>query len=134
MIKKVRRQDGDFPTRLNYANEKIGEIWMRMVKTTYYTTEDKIGKFQVLKGKTKINFYKNKSKYYDDMNIEMDEDPSIKNAQGINKNYHEVLLLVKSLQTKPQVKNMNIKYYDLYYTVIKNRGDKKFEDNQYEND
>ena len=28
---------------------------------------------------------------------------------------------MKYLQTKPQVKNMNINYYDLYYTVIKNR-------------
>ena len=28
---------------------------------------------------------------------------------------------MKFLQTKPQVKNMNINYYDLYYSVIKNR-------------
>ena len=44
-----------------------------------------------------------------------------RNAQGISKIYHEVFLLMKFLQTKPQVKNMNINYYDLYYTVIKNR-------------
>ena len=31
------------------------------------------------------------------------------------------MLLMKFLQTKPPVKNMNINYYDLYYTVIKNR-------------
>ena len=31
---------------------------------------------------------------------------------------------MKFLQTKPQVKNMNINYYDLYYTVIKTRDDK----------
>ena len=30
---------------------------------------------------------------------------------------------MKFLQTKPQIKNMNIIYYDLYYTVIKNRDD-----------
>ena len=51
----------------------------------------------------------------------MDENPFAKNAQGISKIYHEVLLLMKYLQTKPQVENMNINYYDLYYTVIKNR-------------
>ena len=28
---------------------------------------------------------------------------------------------MKFLQTKPQIKNMNSTYYDLYYTVIKNR-------------
>ena len=49
------------------------------------------------------------------------EDPFSKKAQGISKIYHEVLLLMNFLQTKPQVKNMNIKNYDLYYTVIKNR-------------
>ena len=41
---------------------------------------------------------------------------------------------MKFLQTKPQVKNMNINYYDLYYTVIKTRDENKDIDNQYEND
>ena len=41
------------------------------------------------------------------------EDPFDKNAQGISKNYHKVLLLMKFLQTKPQIKNMNNKDYDL---------------------
>ena len=39
---------------------------------------------------------------------------------------------MKILQTKPRVRNMNINYYDLYYTVIKNR--KETVDNQFEND
>ena len=47
------------------------------------------------------------------MNIRMNENPLAKNAQGISKIYHEVLMLMKFLQTKPQVKNMNINYYDL---------------------
>ena len=47
-----------------------------------------------------------------------------KNAQSVGKIYHEVLLLKKFLQTKRPVKEMNFKYYDLYYTVIKNRDDK----------
>ena len=41
---------------------------------------------------------------------------------------------MKFLQTKPQVKNMNINYYDLYYTVIKTGDENKDIDNQYEND
>ena len=68
------------------------------------------------------------------MNIRMDEDPFSKNAQGISKIYHGVFLLMKFLQTKPQVKNMNINYYNLSYTVIKNRDEKEIVDEQYEND
>ena len=49
------------------------------------------------------------------------EDLFAKNARGITKIYHEVLLLMKFLQTKSQVKIMNIIYYDLYYTVIRIR-------------
>ena len=41
---------------------------------------------------------------------------------------------MKFLQTKPQVKNMNINYYDLYYTVLKVRDENKDIDNQNEND
>ena len=41
---------------------------------------------------------------------------------------------MKFLQTKPQVKNMNINYYDLYYTVIKTRDEDKDIDIKYEND
>ena len=42
--KKVLRQDRDFSTRLNYANKKIREFWMNMVKTNYISTEDMIDK------------------------------------------------------------------------------------------
>ena len=63
-----------------------------------------------------------------------DQNPFSKNAQGISKVYHEVLLLMKFLQTKPQVKNMNINYYDLFYTVIKTRDENKDIDFHYEND
>ena len=49
----------------------------------------------------------------------MDEDPFAKNAQSIGKIYQELLLLMKFLQTKPQVKNTKISFYDLYYTVSK---------------
>ena len=42
-------------------------------------------------------------------------------------------MLMKFLQTKPQVKNMNINYYDLFYTVIKNRNEKGDVEEQYDN-
>ena len=95
-------------------------------------------KLQEFKGKIKMKFFKNICNYYDQMNIKnfkFEQDPFSKNAEGISKIYHEVLLLMKFLQTKPQVKRMNIIYYDLYYTVIKNRNDKEIvNDDEYEND
>ena len=97
---------------------------MNMVNTTYNSSEDRIKKLQSSKGKTKLIYYKNISNYYDEMiirNFNFEEDPFPKNAQGISKVYHEVLLLMNFLQTKPHVKNMNINYYDLFYTVIKKR-------------
>ena len=42
--------------------------------------------------------------------------------------------MIKFLQAKTQVKNMNINYYDLYYTVIKTRNGNKDIDNHYEID
>ena len=136
--KKVLRQDRDFSARLNYANKKIREIYINMVNTNYNSTEDMINKLQTLKGKTKLKFYKNIKNYYVEMKnknyqTQQDQDPFSKNVQGIHKIYHEVLLLMKFLQTKPKVKNINISYYDLYYTVIKTRDENKDIDNQYEN-
>ena len=89
---------------------------------------------QEVKGKTKLKFSKNISKYYENMNSRMDGDPFARNGQGLSKIYHEVLLLMKFIQSKPQVKNMNNNCYDLYYTVIKNGDRKEIVDNQYEND
>ena len=108
-----------------------------MVNTKNISTEDMIDKLQVLKGKTKLKFYKDISNYYIELkneNFQTQQDPFSKNAQGVRKIYHEVLLLMKYLQTKPQIKNRNVNYYDLYYTLIKNRNENKDIDNQYEND
>ena len=109
-----------------------------MVNTNYNTTQEMIEKLQLLKGKTKLKFYKNISNYYIEMknkNFQTNnQDPFAKNAQGISKIYHEVLLLMKNLQTKSQIKNMNINYFDLYNTVIKTRDENRDIDNQYEND
>ena len=41
---------------------------------------------------------------------------------------------MKFLMTKTQIKNMNINYHDLYYSVIKTRNENMDIDNQYEND
>ena len=68
------------------------------------------------------------------MNFRIDQYPFAKNAQATSKIYQEVLLLMKFLQTEPQVQNMNINYYDLYYTVIEKRKEKGIVDDQYEND
>ena len=46
---------------------------------------------------------------------------------------HEVLLLLKFLQTMSQIKCMNVNYYDLFYTVIKNRDYKEIVNDEYEN-
>ena len=136
--KNIRRQDHDFSSRLNYANQKIREIYINMVNTTYNSSEEMINKLQELKGKTKLKFYKNISNYYIEMknkNFQTNnQDPFSKNAQGISRVYHEVLLLMKFLQTKPQDKNMNINYYDLYNTVIKVRDENRDIDIQNEND
>ena len=70
-----------------------------MVNTKYNSTEDMINKLQQLKGKTKLKFYENISNYYVEMknrNFQtQDQDPFSKNAQGISKIYHEVILLMK---------------------------------------
>ena len=109
-----------------------------MVNITYNSTEDMINKLQQLKGKTKLKFYKNISNYYVEMknrNFQtQDQDPLAKNSQGISKIYHEVLLLMKFLQTKPQIKIMNVNYYDLNYSVIKTRDENRDIDNQYKNE
>ena len=106
--KNVLRQDRDFSTRINYANKKIREMFINMVNTNYNTSDDMIEKLQQLKGKTKLKFHNNISNYYIDMknkNFQTHhEDTFSRNAQSISKIYHEVLLLMKFLQTKPEVK------------------------------
>ena len=86
------------------------------------------------KVKTKLNFYQNISNYYDEMNIrrqngsfQFEEDHFSKNVESISKICHEVSLLEKLLQVKPQIKSMKIEYSDLYCTVIKNRVEKEIE-------
>ena len=42
-------------------------------------------------------------------------------------------MLMKILQIKPQVKNVNNKYYGLFYTVIRNRDGKEIVIDEYSN-
>ena len=108
---------------------------MNMVNTTYNSTKDMIDKLQQLNGKAKERFCKNINIYYNEMkrkNFQTQEDPFAKISQGISKTYHEVLLCMKLLQTKPQGKKVNINYYDLYYTVIESRDDKEIVNDEYE--
>ena len=58
-------------------------------------------------------------------NCKFEEDPFSKNVQGVGKIYHEILLSMKVLHTKPQIKNVKIIQIDFYYTVKKNRMTKK---------
>ena len=84
-----------------------------------------------------MSFYKNINNYFTEKknkDFQTQQDLFAKNAQGISKIYQEVLLLMKFLQTKPQIKNMNNIYYGLYYTVIKVRDENKDLNNQYKND
>ena len=37
------------------------------------------------------------------------------------------------MQTEPQIKSVKINFYDLYYTVIRNRDEKETENDKYEN-
>ena len=71
---------------------------MNMVNTTYNSTEDMIDNIQQLKGKTKLQFFKSISNYYDEMKrtkFQTQGVPFCKNAQSISKIHHEVLLLIK---------------------------------------
>ena len=64
--------------------------------------------------------------------FQFEEDTFNKSAQGLSKINHDVLLLMNFLQTNPQVRKMNINYYDLSYTVIKNRVEKEIINNNFE--
>ena len=133
--KKVRRQDHDFSNRLYYAKTIIRDIYISIAN---FSEDNVIDKLQELKGRIKLKFYKNISDYYKEMKNKNFQSNNIdlfsKNTQGISKIYHEVLLLMEFLQTKRDIKNMNINYTDLYYTVIKTRDENKNIDKQYEDD
>ena len=57
IIEKVLRQYRDFSARLNYANKKIRENFIKMVNTKHNSTEDMINILQEIKGKTKLKVF-----------------------------------------------------------------------------
>ena len=73
---------------------------MKLVNTTYNSPEDMIKKLQQITGKTNLKIYKNISSFYNKMDMRMDGVTFARIAQGNNKIYHEVFLLMKLLQTK----------------------------------
>ena len=86
-----------------------------MVNGKYETTEDMNKKTQSLKGNIKLELNQKISKYYDELNIRgqignfrFEEHVFSKGAPGNSKTYHEVMLSLKFLQTKPRVKNMKL--------------------------
>ena len=99
------------------------DFWMNMVNTTYISKDDMINKLQQIKGKTKLKLFKKLSNYYDDMNIRFDEDPFPRNAQPISKIYHEVLLIMKFLQTKHKLRIWTI--IIMIYIILLSKIEKK---------
>ena len=72
---------------------------MTVLKTTYSSTEEMINRLQQLKRKLKFNFFKNITKYYDEMenkSISFEEDPFAKNARGISEIYLEVFFVIET--------------------------------------
>ena len=76
---------------------------------------------------------KNKSDIYDQLNymrhcdtFQIEEHPFSNIAQSIAFIKHKVMLLMKFLQTKPQIKNKR-NYSDLYYTIISKLSDEEGE-------
>ena len=89
-----------------------------MVNAEYNSSKDMIDNSQRLKGKTNIKIYPNISNYYDERKyrrpsgtFQFEKNLSGKNEERISELYFEVELLMKFLQTKPQVKKINF-YFD----------------------
>ena len=98
-------------------------MFYSMVYGKNETTRDTIDNLQQLKGETKLHFHQNISNFYDKMNngrqiksFHFEEDPFPKNAGGTGKSFREVLLFMKFLETKPQIKNMI--FFIMIYIIL----------------
>ena len=87
---KVLLQYNNFSTRLPHASRKMEDISFFMMNIKYESREDMIDKLRSVEGKTKLNFYKSSTDYYDQMKyirrsgkFESEEDPFAKSAQGV---------------------------------------------------
>ena len=65
-------------------------------------------------------------------NFWFEEDTFSENVESFSKIYHEDLLLLNFLQTKPEVRIINNNYCDLKQTIIKNRDEKEIVDDENE--
>ena len=120
--------------RLPYANKKISEISFSTLNTKYGTKKDMMNKLQSLKGEPTLKFDQNISDYYDKLiymrqsiAFTFEKDHVAENTQNRAVKMHEVLLIVKFLWTKPQIKNKIINNYNFYCTIILNRSDERRE-------
>ena len=90
-----------------------------------------INKLQSLKGKTEVKLYQpignldDENSYRRSNTFQFEEDPCSRNAESFSKNSDEILIFLKFLQIKPQLKSMKFFHHDLYYTVIKTEMIKK---------
>ena len=120
--KKFLRQEKLFSQRLPYEDQKIKEICFSLMNI--YLTKDIIKQLHNWEGKSKLKFIKEYTNYYDEMknlrqngDFMFEENPFSENLEGIGIIMNEALFLLKFFQTKSQPKK-NIKYFDLYYTLI----------------
>ena len=57
--------------------------------------------------------------------FQFEEKPFSRGAQGVVFIMHQVLLIMKFLQTKSHVKSKNTRSYDFYYTVVQSLSDEE---------
>ena len=84
----------------------------------YKTKDGAISSSQKSKGKTKLKLHQKISDFYDHMNYILiktfmfEKDPAAKSEQNKDKILEAAMLLMKILQTKPQIKNEIMKQCD----------------------
>ena len=115
----------DKKKKIALCKQKDKKNILFMVNKKFKTREEKINKTLSSNSRTKLKIHQNSSKCYHQMNnmrqtnvFQFEEDHFSKGAQGRALLMHEALSLRKFFQTKHQVKNRNINYYDLYNAII----------------
>ena len=88
-----------------------------MFSAKYNSSQGMNGALQSLKFKINLKIYANIYKYYDELKYRMEsgsfhyeEDIFRKNEEKITKLYPEIIILLKNLQTKPQVKKVKFNF------------------------
>ena len=88
-----------------------------MFSAKYNSPQDMIDTLQSLKIKIRLKIYADKSNYYDELKhrrqsgtFHYEEDIFRKNEERITKLYLEIILFLKILQIKPQVKKINFNF------------------------